>query len=246
MSAEFLLELGCEEIPSGWFSPPTDLGASLGKSLQALLEQERLLAGPGEVHTTPRRLVARAAVLKAQAPRTVTSWGPPSSAARDQAGAWTKAARGFAAKLKVEPETLSERPKDPGKPQELYLAHDRREEGRPSLEVLPGVIGALLRSLPFPKRMSWDAWLEDGRGSLPFGRPIRWVVALLDGEPVPFTIFTQKGEGRGDPWVQSGALSRGHRFLPRGEGGRPFKVGSFSELEAGLEERFVLLDRKKR
>jgi glycyl-tRNA synthetase beta chain len=246
MPSELLLELGCEEIPSGWFFPPAELGASLRKGLQALLEQERLLAGDLEVFTTPRRLVARAAVHAAQAPRTVTSWGPPSSAARDASGAWTKAARGFAAKLKVEPEELSERPKDPAKPKELYLAHDRREEGRPGQDVLPGVLASLLRGLPFPKRMSWDAWLEDGRGSLPFGRPIRWIVALLDGAPVPFTIYQQEGDGRGAPWVESGRASRGHRFLPRGAGGAPFPVATFAELKAGLKERFVLLDRADR
>ena len=27
--------------------------------------------------------------------------------------------------------------------------------------------------------MSWDAWLDDGKGAFPFGRPIRWLVAAV-------------------------------------------------------------------
>ncbi|HEY7412501.1 MAG TPA: glycine--tRNA ligase subunit beta, partial [Vicinamibacteria bacterium] len=53
--------------------------------------------------------------------------------------------------------------------------------GRDAREVLPGVIAQVLRGLAFPKRMSWDAWLDDGKGVFPFGRPIRWLAALLAG-----------------------------------------------------------------
>ena len=49
--------------------------------------------------------------------------------------------------------------------------------------------------------MSWDAWLDDGKGAFPFGRPIRWLVALLDGKVVPFTIYElvrRRAKGRRD------------------------------------------------
>jgi glycyl-tRNA synthetase beta chain len=239
---EFTLEIGCEEIPSAWFASPVDLRGNLRSSTALLLEQERIQGSPKGVgvYSTPRRLVVRADVLPKQEDRSVTAWGPPLSAARDPSGEWTKAARGFAAKLGVAPEALEARPKDPQKPAELYLAYERVEPGRPSKDILPGVIAALLRRLPFPKKMSWDAWLEDGRGSLLFGRPIRWIVALLDGERIPFSIYAQSGEGRGDVLLESAGMSRGHRFLPRGSG--PFAVRTFSELEEGLRERFVILD----
>ena len=35
----------------------------------------------------------------------------------------------------------------------------------------PASLAGVLRALAFPKRMSWDAWLDDGRGAFPFGRP---------------------------------------------------------------------------
>ena len=89
--------------------------------------------------------------------------------------------------------------------------------------------------------MSWDAWLDDGRGAFPFGRPIRWLVFLLDGDVVPFAIHASEGGAMGRVVVESGRATRGHRFLPKGSGGRPVEVSSFAELERALGERFVIL-----
>ena len=58
------------------------------------------------------------------------------------------------------------------------------------------MLAALLRALAFPKRMSWDAWIDDGKGAFPFGRPIRWMVALLGGQVVPFAIHGVAGGAR--------------------------------------------------
>ena len=54
--------------------------------------------------------------------------------------------------------------------------------------MLPDVLGATLRGLSFPKAMRWDAWLDDGKGELTFGRPIRWILYLHGGRVVPFVI----------------------------------------------------------
>ena len=80
----------------------------------------------------------------------------------------------------------------------------RKVAGRPTAEVLPGLLASVLRALAFPKRMSWDAWLEDGRGAFPFGRPIRWLVFLLDGDVVPFAIHALEGGAKGPVVVESG------------------------------------------
>src|SRR5881396_809631 len=65
--------------------------------------------------------------------------------------------------------------------------------------------------------MSWDAGIDDGKGAFPFGRPIRWIVALLDGRVVPFAIHGLVNGEKGPVLVQSGKQTVGHRFLPRGE-----------------------------
>ena len=90
--------------------------------------------------------------------------------------------------------------------------------------------------------MSWDAWLEDGKGAFPFGRPIRWMVALLDGAVVPFTIHELVAGGRGAGRSCRAATSTfGHRFLPRGAAGGPLRVTGFADLEAQLRKAYVIL-----
>ena len=128
----------------------------------------------------------------------------------------------------------------------MYLFHVKKTAGRAAAEVLPGVIGALLRALAFPKRMSWDAWIDDGKGAFPFGRPIRWMVALLDGKVVPFVIDWMEDGARGKPVVEAGTVTYGHRFLPRGKAGTASKVRSFADLDKALAKAFVILDPEAR
>ena len=96
--------------------------------------------------------------------------------------------------------------------------------------------------------MHWDAQLEDDKGELLFGRPIRWLLFLYGGRVVPFTIARQALAS--SPRVQdvtSGAVTYGHRFLATsGRAGRAIKVRSFDEYRKKLTENFVLLSRIER
>jgi glycyl-tRNA synthetase beta chain len=235
---EFLLEVGSEEMPAAWLP---GLMEQLGQRFSELAAAEHLSPSETIVMSTPRRLVLKAAVAARQADREEKLWGPSLKVARDAAGAWTGAAQGFAKKSGVAVDALQQGPKDPAAADQ-YLFHVKKTAGRTAGEVLPAVIGALLRGLAFPKRMSWDAWLDDGKGPFPFGRPIRWLVALLDGEVVPFTIHGLVAGARGEPIVRAGRTTSGHRFLPRGSAGGPLEVKSFADLDAVLGRACVILD----
>lgn len=236
--AELLLEVGFEEMPAPWLG-------GLAEQLRARFEEaaSRELLDPKAVRVlhTPRRLVLAAEVPARQPDREEPVWGPSLKVAKDAAGQWTGAAHGFAKKSGVAVEALSQAAKDGAKPGELFLLHVRKVAGRPAGEVLPGLLASVLRALAFPKRMSWDAWLDDGKGAFPFGRPIRWLVFLLDGEIVPFRIHEMEGGAKGRVIVQSGASTRGHRFLPKGAVRNEIVVRSFEELRAGLREAFVIV-----
>ncbi len=234
---EFLLEVGCEELPASWLE---GLGEQLRQRFVEAAQRERLGGHDARAWWTPRRLALAAQLVERQEDREETVWGPSLKVARNDGG-WTQAALGFARKGGVAADALQQGPKDASSA-ESHLFFVRRTQGRHASEVLPGLIAQVLRGLAFSKRMSWDAWLDDGKGGFPFGRPIRWVVALLGGEPVPFTIFTAVAGARGEVLVRSGAKSRGHRFLPRDHAGQPFPVASAVELKQRLRERFVLLD----
>jgi glycyl-tRNA synthetase beta chain len=197
------------------------------------------------VMATPRRLVLSSAVQARQADREEKVWGPSLKVARDASGKWTGAAQGFAKKTGVAPDALRQGPKEPAGGDE-YLFHLRKAAGRGAGEVLPAVIAALLRALAFPRRMSWDAWLDDGKGAFPFGRPIRWMVAALDGAVVPFAIHGLADGARGEPIVAAGLVTYGHRFLPRASADRPLEAKTAKGLQAALEAAFVILDPEAR
>ena len=218
--AELLLEIGFEEMPAPWLP---GLAEQLRARFLEAAGREFLEAGSVACCYTPRRLVLRADVPARQPDREEPVWGPALKVAKDAAGKWTGAAQGFAKKNAVAVEDLGEGAKDPAKPGELHLLHVRKVAGRPTPEVLPGLLATVLRALAFPKRMSWDAWLDDGRGAFPFGRPIRWLVFLLDGDVVPFAIHALRGRGEGRQSSCESGRRDARPPLPaegRGAGGR--------------------------
>ena len=230
-------------MPASWLPGLTE---QLRLRFTDLAGREHL--GPQAVasYSTPRRLIVTGQIDVRQPDREDKVWGPSLKVARDATGAWTGAATGFAKKSGVAVDQLQQGPKDPGAPAELHLFHVKRTAGRDAREVLPGVVTALLRGLAFPKRMSWDAWLEDGKGTFPFGRPVRWLVALLDAQVVPLTIFESQAGAKGRAIVESGMETRGHRFLPPARANSKVKVSGWPEYQAQLREHCVIVDPDER
>ena len=243
MDRELLLEVGCEELPAGWLPELTN---RIGDVMVAELRDQRLTPeSPAETFSTPRRLTVRIAKLaERQTDLEELVTGPPVSASFAADGTPTPAAAGFAAKQGVELTALERVETGKG----TYIAYRKRQRGRAAVDVLPEVLSGVLRRLTFPKSMNWDASLEDGRGHLPFGRPIRWILFLYGGRVVPFTISRAAwAQGPSVQDVSSGAVTYGHRFLTTsGRAGRAIKVRSFDEYRARLLENFVILQREER
>jgi glycyl-tRNA synthetase beta chain len=243
MDRELLLEIGCEELPASWLPVLT---TQIGEAVVAQLREQRLSPdAPAETYSTPRRLTVRIAhVAERQTDLEELVNGPPVSASFKPDGTPTPAASGFATKQGVDVAALERVQTPKGE----YLAFRRRQRGRAAVDVLPAVLGGVLRSLSFPKSMHWDAMLEDGRGELLFGRPIRWILFLYGGRVVPFAIArTPAAQSSQVQDVSSGAFTYGHRFLTTsGRAGRSIKVRSFEEYRARLLENFVILERSER
>src|SRR3954464_8229193 len=243
MDRELLLEIGVEELPAAWLPALT---RRLAEKLTARLQQMRLSPDvPVESFSTPRRLTARVGAMpERQDDLDETVTGPPVSAAFNAAGEPTPAALGFAKKQGVAFDALERVKNDKGE----YLAARKHVRGKSTVDALPELLGLLLRDLAFPKQMHWDAMLEDGKGELVFGRPIRWLLYLYGGRVVPFTIArTPNVVGPQVQEVTSGAVTYGHRFLATsGRAGRSVKVRSFDEYRAKLPEHFVVLDHAER
>ena len=157
--------------------------------------EARLSHGAVAVYGTPRRLaVLVAEVAPRQPDNESVVKGPPANRAYDSGGAPTPAAVGFARSKGVAVDALEVRELDGGR----YVTAVVREAGRPAPAVLAELLPALIARLQFEKTMRWNA------SGVAFSRPIRWLVALLGEQVIPFEYAG----------VASGRVSRGLR--PKG------------------------------
>jgi glycyl-tRNA synthetase beta chain len=243
MDRELLLEIGTEELPASWLP---DLTRQIRDGLDAALKAHRLPPDATvESYSTPRRLTACVAkIAERQTDLDELLTGPPVQAAFGADGQPTPAAIGFARKNGIDVAQLEK----VTTPKGVYLAFRKHQRGKAAVDVLPSVLGSTLRSFNFPKAMHWDAYLDDGKGDLLFGRPIRWILFLYGGRVVPFTILrTEQAESALVQEVVSAAFTYGHRFLTTsGRAGRAVKVRTFEDYRGRLAEHFVVLDRQER
>lgn len=221
----FLLEIGSEELPP---QDVVDGIAQVEANLTRLLAEYKLSYSSLRVTGTPRRLVAYITALAAQqADEVVEKRGPALDRAFDSDGKPTKAAEGFARGQGVEVTALEVR--------DTYVYAVKRLAGQPTQTVLPHLCTDLLTSLRWGKTMRWNST------NVGYPRPLRWLVALLGDQVVPFT------------WagISSGQQSRGPRFadaaaqLPAG-GFTTFAISSSDHYFATVAQQGVIVDRAER
>ena len=235
-----VIEIGCEEIPADWVE---GLAAEFAKAVSDGLEKERLAAAEIGSHSTLRRLVVHATgVPEAQEDQVREALGPPWRLAKDAEGGWSRAAAGFARRQGIGEADFDATLHAADTPRGQYLGVRQVVPGRPAADILPGILENALRSLAIPKAMNWDASI--GGKPFPFARPIRWMVALLGEEVIPFRI-----EVAGGTPVVAGDRSYGHRSRTAVAGqvpGASFPVRSFEGLRDDLRDRCVVLDDEER
>lgn len=221
MAGEFLLEVGTEEIPSGYLDRA--LG-DLKELARAKFKENRIdVSGGLTAQGTPRRIVLMVRGMAARQEDVVQEvTGPPKSVSYDQQGRPTKAAVGFAQRQGVSVESLQ----TISTPKGEYLYVRQRVPGRPVEEILREILPQLIGDIPWPKSMRW------GSVGYLFVRPIHWIVALFDGKVVPFELAGK----------ESGASSLGHRFMAP----EAIDVSGVEDYLQKLPERFVLTDPDER
>jgi glycyl-tRNA synthetase beta chain len=209
MSVPFLLEIGTEEIPD-WMIP-TAL-----ENLLLLFEKLELPHETVRLDATPRRLVLRVEGLPGRlADSEERILGPAKSAP-------AQAVAGFARKHGIKPEDMVVESTPKGE----YFVFSKKVEGRRTIDILAEALPGIVLGIYFPKTMYWTA-----RTGPRFIRPIRWLVALLGEETVPFEIAG----------VRSSNLTTGHRRL----GAREIVVTA-SDYEQRLRDHYVILSAEER
>ena len=190
---DFLLEIGCEEIPARMIAAASE---ELRERVEALLSRERLSSHEVTHFDTPRRLAVMAAGIAASQADVVEQITGPSVNVAYKDGQPTPAAHAFAKKAGVEIAQLEKVTTPKGE----YLTAKVTKKGRSAAEILAEGLPKELSTIYWPKNMYWRKPNER------FVRPVRWLVAMLDGETIPLEF-----EG-----IRAGTSSRGHRILTGG------------------------------
>jgi len=221
MTNQLIFEIGTEEIPAGYLMPAAE---ALKKNLTAGLNDLGLTFQAAHCAATPRRLVVRVDSLLSRQPDRIEEFmGPPKKAAFDANNQPTKAAEGFAKSRGAEISDIQIATTAKGE----YLMIRQEQKGQETKDLLPGLLADMIKSIPFPKSMRW------GATKTTFARPIQWLLALYDGQTVPFSV-----EGVGD----TGAITYGHRFMAS----QPINVSDYDQYSAALRIQHVLVDPEER
>jgi glycyl-tRNA synthetase beta chain len=211
---DLLLELFSEEIPAR-------MQAGAARDLERLvvgaLSERGLLFEGIKAFAGPRRLALAVAGLPAkQSDMREELKGP-------KVDAPPAAIEGFLKKTGLTRDQLKIEKTPKG---DVYLAAIERA-GRHTSEVLAEILPEAFAKLPWPKSMRWKP-----------GDPVRWVrplhaiLATFDGEVVPFSFAG----------IKSGNVTRGHRFLSKGE----IAVRRYDDYAAALNKAYVILDAEQR
>ena len=216
MAKDLLFEIGAEEIPAGFM--PNILG-QLKQLAETKLNDAHLPFESIATYGTPRRL---ALIVKGLADTSAEiserHKGPSASIAYDADGNATKAAIGFARGKGLDVADLVV--------EDGYIYAETKTAGVPAKDIVTEMLPQLITGLNFPKSMHW------GNLDAKFVRPVRWLVALLDEDVIPVEFAT----------VQSGNVTRGHRFL----GADEINIKNAASYVDTLKENFVMVDQDAR
>ena len=216
MAKDLLFEIGAEEIPAGFM--PNILG-QLKQLAETKLNDAHLPFESIATYGTPRRLALIVkGIADASAEISERHKGPSASIAYDADGNATKAAIGFARGKGLDVADLVV--------EDGYIYAETKTAGVPAKDIVSEMLPQLITGLNFPKSMHW------GDLDAKFVRPVRWLVALLDEEVIPVEFAT----------VQSGNVTRGHRFL----GADEITIKNAASYVETLKENFVMVDQDAR
>lgn len=212
-----LFEIGCEELPAAPLAAAT---RALGPATEKALDEARLAHGTVEVRSTPRRIVVTVTdVASATEALEQRFRGPAAKIAFDADGNPTKAAEGFARGKGIDASELEVADDESGTP---YVWANVSVPSVAATDLLTDILPALIKGISWPRSQRW------GSGRETFGRPVRWIVALLGSEVIEFSYAG----------VESGRVTRGHRLIK--DANRTFEIADADAYDELSEEMRVI------
>src|SRR5665213_3562847 len=217
-----LIEIGTEELPPKALD---ELAAAFTRGICEGLGKRGIAAGIASAKTycSPRRLaVWIPEVAPSQPHQAQERRGPALAAALDANGQPSRALLGFAQSCGVDIAQLEKLETDKG----ACFVHRTHKQGQSSAALIPEIVVEALKALPIPKPMRW------GDHDYAFVRPAHWLVMLHGAEVVAGEILG----------LQSGRMSRGHRFHHP----RPVHIADADSWLEALRAAHVLADPDER
>ncbi|MCP5107937.1 MAG: glycine--tRNA ligase subunit beta, partial [bacterium] len=218
--SDFLFELGVEEVP---VSEIPSILKQLKDKLTGRLEKEQVEFKYVETAATNRRFMIYINHINLKADDTEEEIkGPAKRIAYDEQGTPTIALKKFLEFNNVQSSDLKEIETKKG----TYMVIRRKTEGRPTMDILKEILPLMLGELNFAKTMVWNA------SRVPFVRPVKGILALLDNELVPCEFAG----------IESGNTTFGHVLLSD----QPLEVNSFKDYCELLSRNFVIVREDER
>ncbi len=220
--ATFLLEVGTEELPADFARLVLP---QLEKKVRNDFAEKHLRHGLISCNSTPRRIVLRVENLVETTEVLQQEYkGPPASQAFKN-GVATQAAKGFARRFGLEPDSLEIKETHKGE----FVFATVQALGEPTYQILSELIPQWIGGLQGRRFMRW------GSGEKRFSRPVRWLLALLDDSLIPVTVLGT------DPVIKSDFLSKGHRLYSN-----ELKIPSATQYSSILAQAGVQIERDER
>ena len=222
ISADLLIELGCEELPP---KSMAKLGRALFEEFLNQLNKAEIAynAAESRFYYTPRRLALLiSGVADRQPDQVMDRKGPALTAAFDSENQPTPAASGFARSVGKSVEELDTLKTDAG--EWLYCRVEK--PGQTLDELLFPMLDKALASLPIAKPMRWAS------NDFSFIRPVHWLVVMHGTTVLNGNLFG----------LDAGKLTRGHRIHSPG----PHEISTAGDYERILESAYVIVDQNKR
>ncbi len=219
-----VVEVGVEEIPARLLESGLD---ELEKKLvDWLVEQNIDPAYPEsdselKVLGTPRRIIVDLSLPDRQADREEVIKGPPAHIAYSE-GEPTQALEGFCRQNDLTPQEVKVEELEDGE----YVMAVKTIEGQPVEKPFTSDFGPLLLSIDWGKTMRWE------NSGLRFIRPLRWLMALQDGQLLDLQVGPLK----------AGTTSRGLRFSEADY----FEVESAQAYYEKIEDQGIVLAPQER
>ena len=208
--ADLLIELYSEEIPAGM---QADAAEQLKRKLIEFFDCCSVRPDSLDSHVAPQRVALIATGLPTRVPdRKEQKKGP-------RVDAPEKAIKGFLRANGLDSvDGLSVEKEKKG----AFYVLDINEKGGALADELSQFMPGLIEGFQWPKSMRW------GSGTLRWVRPLRSILCLFGGQPVPFGIGG----------LESGNVTYGHRFIAP----EAITISDPNDYVRALDEAHVLVD----